>query len=142
MVLRHVSTHDVARAQSEAFYHAFVLGLLVTLAKTHIVESNRDTGLGRADVTITPRQPATAKSERDRAGVVLEFKRYDPHPGSGPRHAAAARRGLKRAAEAALAQVQGQKYTTALHAAGANPIHRFGIAFCGKEVIVRTQLSP
>jgi PD-(D/E)XK nuclease superfamily len=58
--------YDVAERQAEAFYHAFVLGLLVTLEKTHTVRSNREVGRGRADVWIAPKSPG-------QPGVVLEF---------------------------------------------------------------------
>ncbi|HND34113.1 MAG TPA: AAA family ATPase, partial [Myxococcota bacterium] len=67
LLLRHVSFHDVAETQAEAFYHAFVLGLLVTLEKTHAVCSNREVGQGRADVLLIPKSPG-------QPGVVLEFK--------------------------------------------------------------------
>ncbi|HND31668.1 MAG TPA: PD-(D/E)XK nuclease domain-containing protein [Myxococcota bacterium] len=57
----------MAETQAEAFYHAFVLGLLVTLEKTHPVRSNREVGRGRADVWIAPKSPG-------QPGVLLEFK--------------------------------------------------------------------
>lgn len=118
MLLTHVSSHDVAIDQDEAFYHAFVLGLLVTLEKTHSVRSNRETGGGRADLLITPRQPGLP-------GVILEFKR---RRGKTP---------LATSARAALKQIEDRQYAVELESAGADPIHRLGIAFGGKEVAVR-----
>ena len=118
MLLTHASSHDVSTDQDEAFYHAFVLGLLVTLERTHTVRSNRETGDGRADLLITPRQPGLP-------GVILEFKR---RRGKTP---------LATSARAALKQIQDRQYAVELESAGANPIHRLGIAFGGKDVAVR-----
>ena len=118
MLLRHVSAHDVADDQDEAFYHASVLGLLVSLEKTHHVHSNREVGRGRADLQIIPKRPGGP-------GVVLEFKRRQ------------GRKKLATIAAEALAQIHDRVYTTALEAAGASPIHQLGIAFSGKDVVVR-----
>jgi hypothetical protein len=117
LLLKHVSSHDVKATQDEAFYHAFVLGMLVSLERTHRVRSNRESGMGRADLLILPRQPG-------QAGAVLEFKRR-----SG-------RRSLKSLAAEALQQIQSSRYEVELADAGATPIHRFGVAFAGKEVVV------
>lgn len=118
MLLRHVSTHDVARDQDEVFYHAFLLGLLVSLDETHLVRSNREAGRGRADVQILPRSPG-------RPGVVLEFKR------------GSTRADLASAAEEALRQLEDRAYAEERVAAGASPVRRMGIAFSGKDVVVR-----
>ncbi len=118
LLLRHVSSHDVAHTQDEAFYHAFVLGLLVTLEKTHLVRSNREDGLGRSDVLIVPKTPG-------QPGVVLEFKKQTGK-GSLTYHAAAA-----------LRQISAKGYGTELEVAGAVPIQKFGISFAGKEIVVK-----
>ncbi|HND34572.1 MAG TPA: PD-(D/E)XK nuclease domain-containing protein, partial [Myxococcota bacterium] len=118
MLLRHVSYHDVAEGQDEAFYHAFVLGLLVSMEPTHTVRSNRQVGRGRADVQIIPKQPG-------RPGAVLEFKKQND------------KRSLFAHAGQALRQIQQQGYCAELEAAGAAPIRRLGIAFSGKQVVVR-----
>ena len=118
MLTVHVSSHDVAVDQDEAFYHAFVLGLLVTLEKTHFVRSNRESGRGRADVQVIPRHPG-------HPGAVLEFKRRE------------GKKKLSTSAEQALAQIRTRGYTAEAVAAGAHPIRRLGIAFSGKDVVVR-----
>ncbi|HNH48556.1 MAG TPA: PD-(D/E)XK nuclease domain-containing protein, partial [Myxococcota bacterium] len=117
LLLKHVSSHDVAATQDEAFYHAFVLGMLVSLERTHRVRSNRESGLGRADLLILPRQAG-------QPGVVMEFKRRT------------GRRSLKTLAAEALKQIQQSRYEVELAESGASPIHRFGVAFAGKEVVV------
>jgi hypothetical protein len=117
LLLRHVSTWDVQRTQEEAFYHAFVLGLLVTLEKTHRVRSNREVGKGRADVQLLPR-------EAGKPGVVLEFKRLEEG------------KTLKAMARKALKQIETSQYALELQEAKAAPVFCFGIAFSGKEVVV------
>jgi Predicted AAA-ATPase/PD-(D/E)XK nuclease superfamily len=118
LLLRHVSYHDVAETQAEAFYHAFVLGLLVTLEKTHRVLSNREVGQGRADVLVLPKTPG-------QPGVVLEFKKQTGK-GSLATHAAAA-----------LRQISARGYAAELEEAGAAPIQKMGISFAGKEIVVK-----
>ena len=118
MLTLHVSSHDVAKDQDETFYHAFVLGLLVTLEGTHAVRSNREVGYGRADVQLIPKRPGLP-------GVVMEFKR---------RHG---RKKLATLAGEALTQTRDRAYAVELEAAGATPIRRIGIGFSGKDVVVR-----
>jgi hypothetical protein len=122
LLRRHVSAHDTQSPQVEAFYHAFMLGLLVSMEPSHLVRSNRESGLGRADLLLIPRQPG-------QPGAVLEFKRQ---PWSEGR----ALLSLPATAAAALRQVEERGYTAELEAAGAAPIHRFGIGFAGREAWV------
>src|SRR5689334_15266901 len=49
-LLSSMSFHDPAGAKPERVYHAFVLGLLVSLAPTYEVRSNPEAGYGRVDV--------------------------------------------------------------------------------------------
>lgn len=57
--------------EPENFYHGFVLGLVVDLAGEYVVTSNRESGLGRYDVMIEPKNPK-------KAAFILEFKVHDP----------------------------------------------------------------
>lgn len=118
LLLRHVSTWDLKDTQDEAFYHAFTLGLLVTMESSHRVQSNREVGQGRADVQIAPKIPG-------RPGVILEFKKLPKG------------RTLEGMADEALRQTKTLKYTTELTSLGAAPIYCFGISFSGKEVVVK-----
>ena len=56
--------------EREKVYHAFVLGLLVSLNETHEVLSNRESGYGRYDIMIIPR-------DIEKLGLVIEFKKLD-----------------------------------------------------------------
>jgi hypothetical protein len=118
LLLTHTSTHDVKQNQDEVFYHAFVLGLLVSMEKTHTVRSNREVGYGRSDVVITPKRAGDP-------GIVLEFKKLEPG------------RTLAGMAEEALKQIETQHYAADLEAAQVSPIRKIGISFAGKGVAVR-----
>lgn len=54
-------------AEPERFYHGFVLGLMVDLNDRYVLTSNRESGFGRYDVMLEP------KEEKDDA-IILEFK--------------------------------------------------------------------
>ncbi len=97
----------------EAVYRAFVIGLLLHLAPTHRVVSNREAGYGRADVLVSPRDPG--------AGVVLELKVIDEEDAETP----------ETALQAALSQLRDRDYAAELRAAGADPIHQLGAVFDG-----------
>lgn len=117
-----LSFHDTGAGSQntpERVYHAFILGLLVSMDPTHRVSSNRESGLGRADVLIVPRQPGAP-------GVVLEFKRVRARQGETP----------EQALSAAHAQMQARNYRAELEVAGAVPIHTLAVVFDGKAVWV------
>ena len=53
-VIESLSYFDVTKGQSERVYHAFVLGMLVSINDKYEVLSNRESGYGRYDVCIIP----------------------------------------------------------------------------------------
>ena len=63
------STH---MSEPERFYHGFVLGLLVELIDRYEIKSNRESGFGRYDVMLRPRNV-----EKDKA-IIMEFKEISP----------------------------------------------------------------
>ncbi len=115
-----LSYHDVGKRQVEAVYQAFLLGMLVHLQSTHTVRSNRESGFGRADVLVTPRNPAI-----DARGAVLELKRIvgDETP--------------EAALERALNQLRTRNYAAEVRAAGATAVHQYGVVFDGKRCWVK-----
>jgi hypothetical protein len=84
------------------------------------VRSNRESGYGRYDVAVIPRAAG-------QAGVVIELKELDATDGET----------LDAALDSALAQIAARGYAAELGAAGANPIHCYGVVFDGKRVWVR-----
>lgn len=59
-----------SESEPERFYHGFVLGLMVELEDWYVLTSNRESGFGRYDVVLEPRQ-----QEGD--AIILEFKVQD-----------------------------------------------------------------
>ena len=113
--------HPSDRSQPERFYHGFVLGLLVDIRDNYEVLSNRESGFGRYDVVLVPR-------EKGSDAFVMEFKVFDDSEESG----------LEDTVAAALRQIDEKNYDTQLLDRGIseNNIKHYGFAFCGKKVLI------
>ena len=107
--------------EPERFFHGFVLGLIVDLDGEYIVTSNRESGLGRYDVMLEPRD-----DKKD--AFILEFKVYDKDD----------EKTLEDTVASALSQIEEKKYDTLLIARGIplEHIHKYGFAFKGKKVLI------
>ena len=108
-------------AEPERFYHGFVLGLMVDLEESYTLTSNRESGFGRYDVMLEPRQ------EKDDA-ILLEFKVFQPRK----------EKELEDTVQAALRQIEEKDYASVLRAKGIadDRIRKYGFAFKGKEVLI------
>lgn len=120
VVLRTLSYHDVGEDKSEAFYHAFVLGMMVHLGEAYEVRSNRESGYGRYDVMVIPR-------DTSHKGIIIEFKKADRYEAES----------LDEAVASALQQIETKQYESELRAQGITDIVKLGIAFKGKQVKVQ-----
>ena len=126
MALKTFSCFDVGKNPSkqepERFYHGFVLGLLVELAGRYMVTSNGESGFGRYDVMIEPKDVT-----KDDA-FILEFKVRDMSEEGT----------LEDTVRAAHAQIEEKQYETALLARGiaSEHIRKYGFAFEGKQVLI------
>lgn len=58
-------------------YHVFVLGLIVDLQGRYVISSNRESGFGRYDVMLEPKDPNVDDA------IILEFKIHDPEDEQG-----------------------------------------------------------
>ncbi len=110
--------------EPEKFYHGLVLGLLVGLSDEYILKSNRESGYGRYDVMLKPKNIKNGK------GFIIEFKVLDGD----------CEKTLEDTARSALKQIEERHYEDELLESGLNPdeIYKYGFAFSGKEVLIES----
>ena len=125
VALQSFSYFDTANGPSfdapERFYHGFVLGLIVDLSEDYVITSNRESGFGRYDVVIEPKD-----IEKD--AIILEFKVYDKED----------EKTLEDTVQSALDQIEEKDYAAGLIAKGfkSENIRKYGFAFEGKKVLI------
>ena len=106
----------------EKVYQAFVLGLLVNLALDYEVSSEKESGFGRYDISIIPK-------DINKKAIIMELKKIDSDETKDT------------ALDSALAQIEEKKYETAIKARGVMDIEKFGVVFDGKRVWVKKKRS-
>ena len=113
-------THP-SQSEPERFYHGFVLGLMVDLESRYLLTSNRESGFGRYDIMLEPR-------DKNDNAYIIEFKVRDSDDEGT----------LQDTVAAALAQIEEKKYDTFLLEKGvpADKIYKYGFAFEGKTVLI------
>lgn len=113
-----ISSFDGA---AEGFYHGMVLGLVASLSTKYHIRSNRESGDGRFDLQMEPK-------EKTLPGIVMEFKSIP----------VSEKKELSAIAEEAIVQMERLNYTQELENRGVKRIVKYGIAFSGKNVEVKT----
>ncbi|MBW7876332.1 MAG: AAA family ATPase [Candidatus Cloacimonetes bacterium] len=116
-----LSYFDVSGKEPEKFYHGLVLGLIVSFSDTWHIRSNRESGLGRCDLLMTPKNPA-------HFGIVMEFKTMDSYEDSD----------LLACAQNAMDQIESRQYEQELRSQGATKILKMGVGFQGKTLEILT----
>lgn len=108
--------------EPERFYHGFVLGLMVDKANDYIVKSNRESGFGRYDVVMEPKDSSDV-------AVIMEFKVYDEEDEAT----------LSDTADSALRQIEEKRYDTELINRGIpeEHIYKYGFAFEGEKCLIK-----
>ena len=114
ILLTSVSYNDTKKG-NEAFYHGLIMGMGLYLEGEYITKSNIESGLGRYDFLIEPKN----KSKR---AFIMEFKSTDSIEK------------LEEISKEALKQIEDKKYDISLKQNGIKEITYIGIAFCGKEI--------
>ena len=114
ILLTSVSYNDTKKG-NEAFYHGLIMGMGLYLEGEYITKSNIESGLGRYDFVIEP------KNKTKRA-FIMEFKATD------------SLENLEEISKEALGQIEDKKYDISLKQNGIKDITYMGIAFCGKEI--------
>lgn len=112
--------HPSESTAPERFYHGFVLGLLVKEQNRYRIRSNRESGYGRYDICMFPK-------EKSLPGIVIEFKVQDPETGETE---------LSDTVNAALSQIREKRYSSDLEEEGVKTIYEYGFAFAGKTVLI------
>ena len=114
ILLTSVSYNDTKKG-NEAFYHGLIMGMGLYLEGEYITKSNIESGLGRYDFLIEPKN----KSKR---AFIMEFKSTDSVEK------------LEEVSKEALKQIEDKKYDISLKQNGIKEITFIGIAFCGKQI--------
>ena len=109
-------------AGAEGFYHGLVLGLIALMDNQYQIRSNRESGDGRYDISLFPR-------ENKYPGMIMELK-WDKDLDDEELDALSAE---------ALDQINKKGYDTEMREEGVADIIKFGIAFSGKKVKIRTE---
>jgi len=115
-----LSYYDTGGKDPERVYQAFTLGLLVNLQGKYEIKSNRESGYGRYDIMIIPK-------DKNKKGVVIEFKKIDDFEEETK----------DIALDKALKQIEEKKYAQELKERGIKDIIKLGIVFDGKRVWVK-----
>ena len=108
---------DVGENTAENFYHAFVLGMLVGLKDTYYVNSNRESGYGRYDIMLEPK-------DKNGNSFIMEFKVLDDME----------EKTIEDTIKNAKKQIEEKGYEENLKERGFKNITKMVYAFKGKEV--------
>lgn len=107
---------------AEGFYHGLVLGLIALVDDKYRIKSNRESGDGRYDISLFPR-------EDNLAGIIMELK-----AGKG-----LCEEELESLSEAALHQIGEKRYDMEMREEGLDKVLKLGIAFSGKKVKIKME---
>ena len=108
---------DVGENTAENFYHAFVLGMLVGLKDSYYVNSNRESGIGRYDIMLEPK-------DKNGNSFIMEFKVMEDME----------EKTIDETIENAKKQIEEKGYEQNLRERGFTNITKMVYAFKGKEV--------
>jgi hypothetical protein len=127
-VMKNMSYFDVSGKEPEKVYHAFVLGMIVSLADKYEVKSNKESGYGRyahlKKCDSTTRNLMLIPRDISKLGIIIEFKRIKD----------TASKTIDEGGKEALDQIEKNKYEAELQDRGVKNIWKLAIVFKGKRV--------
>ena len=100
----------------EIFYQGLVLGFIAILNNRYFVRSNRESGEGRFDIQLIPKNNSLP-------GILMELKVSKDENAD-----------LRKLAEDALLQIEQNRYETEMLSQGIKNIFQYGVAFRKKDV--------
>ena len=109
-------------AGAEGFYHGLALGLVALMDNHYEIKSNRESGDGRYDISLIPR-------ENKYPGIIMELKWK-----SGLDEEA-----LEALSDEALRQIDDKRYDSEMSYDGVEKLLKLGIAFSGKKVRIKAE---
>lgn len=107
---------------AEGFYHGLTLGLIALMDNQYKIKSNRESGDGRYDICLIPR-------DGKHPGIIMELK---SETGLNEEE-------LRALSAEALNQINDKRYDTEMRSDGVESILKLGIAFSGKKVKIKTE---
>lgn len=126
LLLNSISSFDYAH---ENFYHGLILGICAIMNDLYRVESNRESGHGRYDIQLSPK-------DKKMPGIMIELKvlkdgiaetRIDSE--------------LEKSARDALAQIEKKQYVTAMKQNGVTHFFKVGVSFYKKHVKLMSEIE-
>jgi len=124
LLFNSTSFYQTGEVRGELFYSGFMLGLLNMLAVSHIIDSEKETGKGRADIVLIP------KTGQNNNAIIIEYK------------IAKKEEDLEQVAEAGLSQINNQQYDAKIKEhSHVQKIIKISMAFYGKQVALQYQIE-
>jgi hypothetical protein len=117
-----VGIHDLAK-EPEAFFHGLLLGFIAGLQDSHEIKSNRESGLGRYDIMLIPKDPT-------KFGIIIELE------AKGLKEKCS----LASLAQAALKQIDEKHYAAEFEQRQIPNIIEIGIGFYGKKFALQHRI--
>ncbi|MDO5416431.1 MAG: AAA family ATPase [Lachnospiraceae bacterium] len=109
-------------SSAEGFYHGLVLGLIALMDNQYKIKSNRESGDGRYDICLIPR-------DRKHPGIIMELKSESQLNEEE----------LRALSAKALNQISEKRYDAEMRSDGEGKILKLGIAFSGKHVKIKAE---
>ena len=107
---------------AEGFYHGLMLGLIAIMDNQYKIKSNRESGDGRYDISLFPRN-------KQYPGIIMEFKSDKK----------LSEEALDALSSEALNQIDDKNYDFEMREDGITNILKLGIAFSGKKVKIQSK---